>query len=239
MAPSVLKKALSFRAVELALQGQCERDGEVVWLASEERVQQRLHPERSSERFGEQHDIFEVTKISSKDQILQRTGDQILKGFPQDRVQQRLVVPETMVEQLEEVPKMVSQSGIQRRAAEHIVDRPALVLPERIFWEDPWTQRGYRSNQDLMPRPEFAAYSGQTCVDSVEVDKIVLFSERMSEQSEVVEVTEISSQNRICSVRHEPASRISETTCEQRGRACIYFLSLESLVCLNIFPSSE
>ena len=51
MAPSVLKKALSFRAVELALQGQCERDGEVVRLASQERVQQRPHLERSSDRF--------------------------------------------------------------------------------------------------------------------------------------------------------------------------------------------
>ena len=30
MAPSGLKKDLSYRAVELALQGQCERDGEVV-----------------------------------------------------------------------------------------------------------------------------------------------------------------------------------------------------------------
>ena len=85
LAPSGLKKALSFRAVKLALQGQCERDGEVVRLASLERVQQRPHPER---RFGEQHELLEV------------------------------VVPE--VEQLEEVPKTVSQSG------------PALVLPERI-----------------------------------------------------------------------------------------------------------
>ena len=46
-----VKKALSFRAVELALQGQCERDGEVVRLDTLERVQQRPHPER---RFGEQ-----------------------------------------------------------------------------------------------------------------------------------------------------------------------------------------
>ena len=49
MAPSGLKKALSFRAVELALQGQCERDGEVVRSASHERVQQRPHLERISE----------------------------------------------------------------------------------------------------------------------------------------------------------------------------------------------
>ena len=77
-------------------------------------MQQRPHPERSSERFGEQHEIFEGTKISSTDQILQCSGDQILKGFAQDRAQQRLVVPE-MIEQKEEVPKMVSQHGIQRR----------------------------------------------------------------------------------------------------------------------------
>ena len=81
-------------------------------------MQQRPHPQRSSERFGEQNEIVEVTEISSENQILQRTGDQILKGFVRDRVQQRLdeqsFVPQ-MVEQLEEVPKMVSQHGIQRR----------------------------------------------------------------------------------------------------------------------------
>ena len=49
MAPSGLKKALLCRAVELALQGQCERDGELVRLASQDRVQQRPHQERSSE----------------------------------------------------------------------------------------------------------------------------------------------------------------------------------------------
>ena len=67
IAPSGLKKALSFRAAELALQEQCEPGGEVVRLASLERVQQRPHPER---RFGDQHEMFQVTKISSKDRIL-------------------------------------------------------------------------------------------------------------------------------------------------------------------------
>ena len=122
-------------SVELAWQEQCERDGEMVRLASQERVQLRPHPERSSGRLGEQHEIFEVTKISSKDQILQRTGGQILKGFARDRGQQCLVeqstVPE-MTELLEEVPKMMSRNGIQRRTAEHIVDLPAAVLPERF-----------------------------------------------------------------------------------------------------------
>ena len=65
-----------------------------------------------------------MTKLSSKDQILQRTGDQILKGFAQDRVQQRLVVPE-MIERLEEVPRMVSQRGVQRRTPERISENGA------------------------------------------------------------------------------------------------------------------
>ena len=66
MAPSCLNEALSYRAVELALQGLCERGGEVVRVASQGRVQQRHPPERSSERFGEQNEIVEVTEISSK-----------------------------------------------------------------------------------------------------------------------------------------------------------------------------
>ena len=64
------------------------------------------------------------TQISSKDQTLQRAGDQMLEGFTQDRVQQRVVelniLPE-MIEQLVEVPKTMSQKGIQRRTAEQIV----------------------------------------------------------------------------------------------------------------------
>ena len=62
MAPSGLKKASSFRAVELALQGQCELDRKVVRLASQERVQQRPLPECSSERFDELNEIVELTK---------------------------------------------------------------------------------------------------------------------------------------------------------------------------------
>ena len=63
MAPSGLKKPLSFEAMR---------------LFPLERVQQRLHPER---RFGEQREMFEVTKISSKDRILQRTGEPDSRGF--------------------------------------------------------------------------------------------------------------------------------------------------------------
>ena len=61
MAPSGSKKALSLEAV---------------MLASQKRVQQRS---RLEPRFGEQHEIFGVTKISSEDRILQRTGDQTLE----------------------------------------------------------------------------------------------------------------------------------------------------------------
>ena len=152
MAPSGLKKALSFRTGELALQVQCERDVEVVRLASLEREQQRPHPERILERICDQSGVIEVTKISSKDQTLQRTGDQILEGFAQDRLQQRSfeqnIVPE-MIEQLGGVPKTMSQNG----TAEQIVDLPAPVFPERI-------------------------------------------SERICEQSGVIDVTKISSQDR-------------------------------------------
>ena len=55
-ARSGLKKALSLEAAR---------------LPSHERVQQRPPLEC---RFGEQNDLVEVTKISSKDPILQRTG---------------------------------------------------------------------------------------------------------------------------------------------------------------------
>ena len=68
----------------------------MVRLASLERVQQRPHLERRRD--------VEVTTISSKDRILQRTRDQALEGFAQDSVLQRLVVPE-MVGQVEEVPE--------------------------------------------------------------------------------------------------------------------------------------
>ena len=102
-----MKKALSFRAVELTPQGQCERDGEVVRLASQERVHATANspssPVRSSERFGEQDEIVEMAKFSGRNQILQCTGDQILTGFAEDRVQQlwveQCLVPQ-MMEQL-------------------------------------------------------------------------------------------------------------------------------------------
>ena len=73
-----------------------------------------------------------MTKISSKDQTWQRTGDQILQGFAQDRVQQRFVeqnIVLEMMEQLEKVPKMMSLNEIQRRTAEQI---QFMSFPERI-----------------------------------------------------------------------------------------------------------
>ena len=145
--------------------------------------------------------MFEVTKISSKDRILLRTGDQTLWGFAQDRVQQRLVVPE-MVEQLEKVPKMVSQSGIQRRTAEHIVDRPGPVLPERIS-DRMCGQSGvievtYVSNRDQ----NLQRTVERTCVDSVDESVSQIMEESFEavlperEQSGVLEVTETSSPER-------------------------------------------
>ena len=86
MAPSGLKKALSLRVVKFAL-----RVDEAVRSISQAQGQQRPLPERSSERFSGYSEVFEESKISSKDQILQRTGGQILEGFVQDRVHQLLV----------------------------------------------------------------------------------------------------------------------------------------------------
>ena len=95
------------------------------------REQLRPQPERILERICDQSGVIEVTKISSKDQTLQRPGDQILEGFAQDRLQQRSfeqnIVPE-MIEHLEEVPKMMSQNG----TAGQIVDLPAPVFRDRI-----------------------------------------------------------------------------------------------------------
>ena len=94
-----------------------------VRLASQERVQQRSPPER---RFG---------KISCEDRILQCSVDQIVRE---------------MVEQLEEVPNMVSQGGIQRRTVEQIV---GFLRNLQRTVADPWTNgftdRSLRSAQDL------------------------------------------------------------------------------------------
>ena len=58
------------------------RKDEMVRSASQEREQQRRFLERSSERLCEQSEVFEVTKISSKDQILQRSGSRFSRVSP-------------------------------------------------------------------------------------------------------------------------------------------------------------
>ena len=95
-----------------------------------------------------------------------RTGDQLLKDFAQDRVQQLVVEPSLvplMVDQLEDLPKMLSQSGIQRRTVEQIIDFLAPVFPERIS-VNLWAERVLRSGQDHKPRPELAAVEQTTVV---------------------------------------------------------------------------
>ena len=103
MAPSGLKKALSFKAVR---------------LASLERVQQRPYPEC---RFGEQREMFEVTKISCKDRILKRTGDP-LEGSE-------------VVEQLEEVERALVDS-VDESISQKMEESSEAVLPERTVKQD-------------------------------------------------------------------------------------------------------
>ena len=118
---------------------QRERDGEAERLASQERVQQRPHPERCSARFGEQNEFVEVTKNSSKNQILQRIGDQILKGFAQDRVQQ-LLVEQSFVpcgqSGVIEATMISSQDQSWQRTVEQILDdarhEPGSRISERL-----------------------------------------------------------------------------------------------------------
>ena len=77
---------------------------------TEDRVEQRLVEQTT-----------EVLQISSKDQILQRTRDQILD-----------VPAPLMMEELGDVPKMVSQNRTHRRTAEQI----AVVPVFHIFSQD-------------------------------------------------------------------------------------------------------
>ena len=108
-----------------------------------------------------------------------------------------------MTEQLEEVPKMMSQSGTPRRKAEQIVDLPAPVFPERIS-ERICEQRVVievtkissqdQNLQQIFDDPVDESIS-QVMEESFEVDKFVLPerpSERICEQSGVIDVTKIS-----------------------------------------------
>ena len=155
MAPSDLKKALSFDAVR---------------LASLERVQQRPHPVR---RFGEQREMFELTKISSKDRILLRTGTRHSRfGVGGEE--------RTLVDSVDEC--IFTDYGGKFRGS---------LSGTCAKW-------GLRSNRDLKQRPESAAYSGadtnyggefrgrQTCP----------IPEESGVQSGAIEVTETSSQDR-------------------------------------------
>ena len=85
MAPSGLKKALVAprRRARIAAARARRRGGEVGLT----RTSATATP--SGARHCEQSGIIEVTKTSSKDQTLQRTGEQILEGSAQDRVRQR------------------------------------------------------------------------------------------------------------------------------------------------------
>ena len=53
--------------------------------------EQRPPLERSSERFREQNELVEVTQISSKEQILQRTEDRTLNDLPTGQGEMRAV----------------------------------------------------------------------------------------------------------------------------------------------------
>ena len=93
---SGLKKTLSFEAVR---------------LASQERVQQRLPPER----------MFVL-------QLLPHLWHNLVHGALQDSVLAAAL----------EVPKMVSQSGLQRRTVEQIVvflRIQVFEVPKTLYWE--------------------------------------------------------------------------------------------------------
>ena len=91
-----------------------------------------------------------MTKDLEQEPKLAAHRDQILKDFAQDRVQQRLVEPSVepqMVEQLEEVPKKVTN--------------PALLeqVSTRIWWLSEKIKMAKTASQG----PELAAYSGADC----------------------------------------------------------------------------
>ena len=135
-----------------------------------------------------------TTKISSKNRILQRTGDQTPESFAQDRVQQRLVVP----------AKMVSQTGIRR---------PAPVLPERSS-ERICGQSGVNEVTCISSQDRHLQRAVEQ--DSAEVDKTTS-QEPISERIRVIEVPKIASQESwqrtvqqiLDDTWREPISRIS------------------------------
>ena len=169
-----LKKALSFEAVT---------------LASLEQVQQRPHPER---RFGEQREMFEVTKISSKDRILQRTGDQTVEGSG-------------MVEQLEEVERNSVDESLSQ-IMEESFEEDKIVLLERIP-EEVGVHSGVIDVTDTSSQDRNLQRTVER--DSVDVDKATP-QERIFARVRVVEVPMISCQESVEVVKNIPKERISE-----------------------------
>ena len=115
------------------------------------------------------------------------------------------------IRQLVEVPKMMSQNGIQRRTAEQIVDFPAAVLPERVS-ERVCGHSGVIEVTKISSQDRNLQRTvEQILVDSVEesmsqnleeiseVDKIALpkrLSERICEHNVVLDLTKNSSLDR-------------------------------------------
>ena len=127
MAPSGVKKALSFEAVRLASHG----------------------PFRSAvlKGFVEQNEIVDVTKISSEDGILQRTGDQDSQGF---HTGQGAAV----------FGCAGSGGAVGGSTEDGVSERSSSCSARAHLCEDLGAERVYHSGEDLKPRPDLAAYSG-------------------------------------------------------------------------------
>ena len=129
-------------------------DSPALWVV-EEQVFKVFSQDRVQQHCVEQ--MPEVPEISSKDQIQTRTTDQILDD----------PVPQ-MMEQLGEVPKMVSESiNEQPSQSSRFSPRTGFnsVLLGRTHRTCRTSERiceqwDYRSVQDFKPRSKFAAHSG-------------------------------------------------------------------------------
>ena len=106
---------------------------------------------------------------------------------------------DALIEQLEDVPKMMSQNRIQRRTAEQLVDMPVPKMVEEPVFEvlsqDRVRQRFVEKNIEYPVDESFS----QCMEESVEVVKTVFqerISERICEQDGVIKVSKISSQDR-------------------------------------------
>ena len=191
MAAAGLKKALSFEAVR---------------LASHERVQQRLLPERSSESFGEQNEIVE------ENQNLQRTRDQILKDFAQDRVQQGLVEPLAADGgSFGGSAEDGVSGGIQRRTVEQVVDMLAPVLPQ----------------ERVSARTEAVEMTKISCQKCIEAVKNAT-QERNSERSQVIEVPRTLRQESVEEERISERNEISSQ--DQHLHAFVDFVEAVKIV---------